>query len=75
MFAYNTAIHTVTHQSPYYLNHGREPRSVVDRLTDDDLRNNTNTHVYAHELASKLFNVHQRVTEIYEQVNDDRVDA
>jgi hypothetical protein len=75
LFSYNTAVHTVTHHSPYYLTYGREPRTIVDQITDDDLRNNTNTHVYAYELAAKLFSVHKRVREIYEQINADRSEA
>jgi transposase InsO family protein len=75
LFSYNTAVHTVSHHSPYYLTYGREPRTVVDQLTEDDLLNNNNTHVYAHELASKLNKVHRRVREIYEQINTDRSEA
>jgi transposase InsO family protein len=75
LFSYNTAVHTVTHHSPFYLTYGREPRTVVDQLTEDDLRHNNNTHVYAHELASKLSKVDRRVREIYEQINSDRNEA
>ena len=75
LFSYNTAVHTVTHHSPYYLTYGREPRTIVDQLTEDDLRNSNDTHVYAHELAAKLSKVHRRVREIYEQINEERTDA
>jgi hypothetical protein len=75
LFSYNTAVHTVTQHTPYYLSHGREARTIVDQITDDDLHNNTNTHVYAYELATKLHSVHRRVREIYEHVNKDRADA
>ena len=75
LFSYNTAVHSVAHHSPFYLTYGREPRTVVDQITEDDLRSNNDTHVYAHELATKLCSVHRRVREIYEQINSDRAAA
>jgi hypothetical protein len=54
------------------LNHGREARTIVDQVTEEDVRNNSDTHVYAYELAHRLFKVHQRVKEIYALVNEQR---
>ena len=75
LFAYNTAVHRVIQQTPYYLNYGRKPRTITDQITENEVRNNGNTHVYAYELAEKLYKVHQRVREIYEKINEDRENA
>src|SRR5271170_1934792 len=75
LFSYNTAVHRVIQQTPYYLNYGRKPRTITDQITENEVRNNGNTHVYAYELAEKLYKVHQRVREIYEKINEDRENA
>jgi transposase InsO family protein len=72
IFAYNTSYHTTIKQTPFYMNHGREARTIVDQVTEEDVRNNSDTHVYAYELAHRLFKVHQRVKEIYALVNEQR---
>ena len=57
------------------MNFGRQPRTAIDNIISDDLDDCRNKHAYARELAEKLYKVHQRVIEIYNQVNEDRANA
>jgi transposase InsO family protein len=72
LFAYNTSIHTLLRETPYYLNHGIQARDITDELTQSDYYRNANIHGYAYELASRLFKTHQRVRELLEQANEKR---
>ncbi len=73
LFAYNTSFHSTLQETPYYLNHGRQARTITDSITDDDLHTQTDVHAYAHQLATKLYEVHHRVREILNKVNEDRL--
>jgi transposase InsO family protein len=75
LFAYNTSMHSTMHETPFYMNFGRQPRTAIDNIISSDLDDCRDKHAYARELAEKLYKVHQRVTEIYKQVNEDRVGA
>ena len=75
IFSYNTAVHSTVHETPFYLNSGRQARTAVDAIRRDDLDNYRDTHGYARELAEKLHNVHTRVREIYNNINDERAEA
>jgi hypothetical protein len=75
LFAYNSSMHATMHETPYYMNFGRQPRTAIDNIISDDLDDCRNKHAYARELAEKLYKVHQRVIEIYNQVNEDRANA
>jgi transposase InsO family protein len=75
LFAYNSSMHATMHETPYYMNFGRQPRTAIDNIMSDDLDECRDKHAYARELAEKLFKVHQRVIEIYKQVNEDRAEA
>ena len=72
LFAYNTSMHSTVHETPFYMNFARQPSTPVDNIISDDLDNCRDKHAYARELAEKLYKVHQRVIEIYKQVNEDR---
>jgi hypothetical protein len=75
LFAYNTAIHSLLQESPFYLDHGRDARLFTDvmlgRVDDQPL----GLHEYADEIASNLREVHQRIRDIMKEVNDKRDDA
>jgi hypothetical protein len=72
LFAYNSSMHATMHETPFYMNFGRQPRTAIDNIVSDDLDECRDKHAYARELAEKLYKVHQRVIEIYQQVNQDR---
>jgi transposase InsO family protein len=72
LFSYNTSFHSLVKETPYYLNHGRQARTIVDQVTEEDIRNSQDTHAYAYEIVQRLYQVHQRVREIYAQVNEER---
>jgi YD repeat-containing protein len=73
--AYNTAFHSTIQETPFYMNYGRDAQTLVQRCLG--IRPNgdsTTTHQYAVDLAQRLFDVHTRVVDIYNQVNDGRID-
>jgi hypothetical protein len=75
VFAYNTAFHSTIQETPFYMNYGRDAQTLVQRCLG--IRPNgdsTTTHQYAVDLAQRLFDVHTRVVDIYNQVNDGRID-
>jgi transposase InsO family protein len=75
IFSYNTSVHSTVHETPFYLNTGRQARTAVDAISRDELENYSGTHGYARELAEKLHKVHTRVREIYSDVNERRAEA
>jgi transposase InsO family protein len=75
IFSYNTSVHSTVHETPFYLNTGRQARTAVDAISRDDLENYSGTHGYARELAEKLHKVHTRVREIYSDINEKRAEA
>jgi transposase InsO family protein len=75
IFSYNTSVHSTVHETPFYLNSGRQARTAADAISRNDLENYTDTHGYARELAEKLHKVHTRVREIYSEINEQRQEA
>ena len=75
IFSYNTAVHSTIHETPFYMNSGRQARTAADAISRDDLDNYRDTHGYARELAEKLYKVHTRVREIYCNINEQRAEA
>jgi transposase InsO family protein len=73
IFSYNTSFHSTLQETPYYLNHGRQARTITDTVTDLDLLTHTNVHAYAQQLAEKLSEVHHRVREILQKINEERI--
>src|SRR6185437_13738364 len=45
-FAYNTEYHSVSKETPYYVIHARDPRSVIDILTSRPQQYSTSVHEY-----------------------------
>ena len=74
IFSYNTSVHSTVHETPFYLNSGRQARTAVDSISRDELENHSGTHGYARELAEKLYKVHERVREIYSEINEKRTE-
>jgi len=74
IFSYNTSVHSTVHETPFYLNSGRQARTASDAISRDDLENYSDTHGYARELAEKLYKVHARVREIYSEINEKRAE-
>lgn len=75
IFSYNTAVHSTMHETPFYMNSGRQARTAADAISRDDIDNYRDTHGYARELAEKLYKVHERVREIYKNINEKRAEA
>ena len=76
LFAYNTAVHSILLETPFYLNHGRDARLPIDYIvtaTVDEV-GNTSAHEYATTLVNRLRDVHIRVVDILKNINDERKD-
>ncbi len=72
LFAYNTSVHSILKETPYYLNFARQAKTTISDMTDSfDMRRVT-VHAYAHEVADKLKRVHDQVRDILARINDDR---
>jgi transposase InsO family protein len=74
LFAYNTSYHSLLQETPYYLNHGRDARTIVDMMIGKRPEYKAGVHEYATELAQNLYDVHMRVKDILKNVNDDRIE-
>jgi hypothetical protein len=74
LFAYNTSYHSLLQETPYYLNHGRDARTIVDMVIGKRPEYKVGVHEYATELAQNLYDVHMRVQDILKNVNDDRIE-
>lgn len=72
LFAYNTAVHSLYNETPFYLQHGRQARGLSEVATSVDLQHKHDMPTYAKELVEKLKEVHDRVREILVQVNEER---
>jgi hypothetical protein len=72
LFAYNTSVHSVLKETPFYLNYARQPRTITDVLTDNDLIQRKTVHAYAHEVVERLKTVHEQVIDILKSVNAKR---
>jgi hypothetical protein len=73
LFAYNTSFHSLMHETPFYLNTGRQARVVTDDITSTSVLGHNDVHAYASELTKRLSDTHHRVREILEKVNEARV--
>jgi transposase InsO family protein len=69
LFAYNSSVHSTLKETPFYLNYARQPRTVTDVITYNDLTQRKTVHAYAHEVADKLKAVHEQVIDILQSVN------
>jgi hypothetical protein len=72
LFAYNSSVHSTLKETPFYLNYARQPRTITDVITDDDLLQRKTVHAYAHEVVEKLKAVHEQVFDILQAVNTKR---
>jgi hypothetical protein len=74
IFAYNVSIHRVLQDSPFYLSFGRDARLPIDYIvtTTIDETGYESVHEYASALVQKLQDVHIRVTDILNSINEDR---
>jgi predicted kinase len=75
LFVYNTSYHTVIQEVPFYVKEGRVPRQPIDIIIGNHAEQYDDAHAYATELVHKLKRVQDRVTEIYQQINQDRTHA
>jgi len=71
LFEYNTTPTSATGVSPYYVNHGRNPRSTLDALSYEADDNN-DVHEYVKVLRHKLVRVHERVRALLKATHDQR---
>ena len=72
IFAYNSSVHSVLHETPHFLNYGQQPKTVVDTITERDTKQSINVHSYASDLCEKLTSVHTQVREILTRINSER---
>ena len=72
VFAYNTAYHQIIQEMPFYLQYGREPRLLTHLITGQRPEHSPDQHAYAVELSQRLYDVHTRVRDIYQKVNEER---
>ena len=75
LFAYNISVHRILHETPFYLQYGRDARIPIDYIVSDTANsdnNATNVYEYAVTLVNKLQDVHTRVIDILSNINDDR---
>ena len=73
LFAYNTAYHSGIQETPFYMNHGRDAKTIVHHTLGIRPENKNGVLPYAIELSQKLYDVHKRVTDIYKEVNEERI--
>jgi len=73
LFAYNTAYHVGIQETPFYMNYGRDAKTIMHHTLGIRPENSKGVHPYAVELSRKLYDVHKRVTDIYKEVNEDRI--
>jgi transposase InsO family protein len=73
VFAYNTSYHSLLQETPFYLQYGRDARLTMDIMIGKRPEHTPGVHEYATELVQNLYDVHQRVREILQSVNDKRM--
>ena len=72
IFAYNTSYHTTLQEVPHFLCHGYDARLPIDEVLGNRGEHYGGIHQYAVELVERLQQVHRRVKEILEEVNNQR---
>jgi hypothetical protein len=73
LLAYNTSFHSFIQEVPHYVNHGWDPLLPIDIATGQRKEKHGSVHEYATTVSQQLYDVHKRIQEIMQQVNDDRV--
>jgi transposase InsO family protein len=73
VFAYNTSYHSLLQETPFYASYGRDARLTMDVILGKRPEHQSDVHEYATELVQRLYDVHQRIREILQSVNDQRV--
>jgi hypothetical protein len=73
LFAYNTSYHSLYHETPFYMNFGRDARTTLDIIFNTDIDTQMNRHQYSVELAHRLHDVHVRARELLKQVQEERI--
>jgi hypothetical protein len=72
MFAYNTSYHVKIQETPFFLQHGRDPKLLSDIIINKSEHIYDDVHSYGQELVEKLKSVYKRVHDIYVDINDKR---
>jgi hypothetical protein len=72
-FSYNTQVHSLVQETPFFLATGRDAKLHVDIMTNTRRTPVVGVYQYATELVQRLFDVHNRVREIYENENEKRI--
>ncbi len=76
LFAYNVSVHRILHESPFYLTYGRDAKLPIDYIvtttTSSEDVGSDNVQEYASAMIKRLKDVHQRVTDILNSINEDR---
>jgi len=75
MFAYNTSFHSLIQETPYFLVHGRDPKLLSDIIINREMDVYMDQYHYGEELISKLKSVYEKVKNIYNNINNDRMKA
>ena len=73
-FAYNTSVHSLVQETPFFLTHGRDAQLHIDIMTNTRRTQTAGVYQYATELVQRLYDIHQRVKEILENENEKRVE-
>ena len=73
LFAYNTSVHTTIGETPYYLNHGRDARTILDVILNKNPGTQIDRCQYSIELVERLHEIHSRMMEIYQDIQSKRV--
>jgi hypothetical protein len=73
IFAYNTAVHTSIGETPYYLNHGRDARTILDIILNKSPDTQKDRCQYSIELVERLHEIYTRMMEIYKDIQAKRV--
>ncbi|MBS1650721.1 MAG: DDE-type integrase/transposase/recombinase, partial [Bacteroidetes bacterium] len=72
MFAYNTSYHTLLQETPFFLQHGRDPKLLSDIIVNKSNDIYDDVHGYGQELVDKLKSVYKRIQDIYNDINTKR---
>jgi len=74
MFAYNTSYHITLQETPFFLQHGRDPKLLSDIIINKNEPIYDDVHGYGQELVDKLSSVYKRIHDIYTDINNKRQD-